>query len=95
MTEAKWKVWVEQTYVKPRDFPEPREGEYVWIKAEKVAREGQAGPPECAELGRQRTPASFKCVTLNESTFVDGWIYGGIIEEVSLLQREKPAEPGA
>jgi hypothetical protein len=34
-------------------------------------------------------------VTLNESSFVPGLIYGGIVKEVSLLDREKPAEPRA
>jgi hypothetical protein len=44
---------------------------------------------------RKGTPASFKCVLLHESSFVDGWVHGGIVNEVSLLEREKPAEPGA
>jgi hypothetical protein len=51
--------------------------------------------PDVPAWVQKGTPASFKCALLNESTFVDGWVYGGLVEEVSLLQREKPAEPRA
>jgi hypothetical protein len=44
---------------------------------------------------RKGTPASFKSALLRESSFVEGYIYGAHIQEVSLLLREKPAEPGA
>jgi len=51
--------------------------------------------PDAPAWIKRDTPASFKCAILDQSTFVDGWVYGGVVEEVSLLQREKPAEPGA
>lgn len=44
---------------------------------------------------KKGVPASFKCALLNQSSFVDGYMYGGIVTEVSLLREEKPAEPGA
>jgi hypothetical protein len=50
--------------------------------------------PGRGALDEKGTPAPFKCALLNESTFVDGYVYGGIVEEVSLLQMETPAEPG-
>lgn len=44
---------------------------------------------------KKGVPASFKCALLNQSSFVDNYVYGGICTEVSLLRDEKPAEPGA
>jgi hypothetical protein len=44
---------------------------------------------------RRGTPASFKSELLHESSVVDGYVYGAYVQEVSLLQHAKPAEPGA
>jgi hypothetical protein len=51
--------------------------------------------PDAPGWIRRRTPASFYSMCLEESSFVDGLVYGAYVREVSLLQREKPAEPGA
>jgi len=50
MAETKWKVYVEQTYVKADGLPEPREGEHVWIKdsrgTEELVKVNKILPPE-------------------------------------------------
>jgi hypothetical protein len=51
--------------------------------------------PDAAKWIKKGSPASFKSTCLRESTFIDGYIYGGYVQEVSILRAEKPAEPGA
>jgi hypothetical protein len=51
--------------------------------------------PDAGAWVKRGTPASFYSIVLNESSFVDRWIVGGYVAEVSLLHRERPAEPGA
>lgn len=51
--------------------------------------------PDAPAWIRKGTPASFYSMLLHESSFVEGYVYGAYVREVSLLHREKPAEPGA
>jgi hypothetical protein len=51
--------------------------------------------PDAPPWVRKGCPASFASMLLRESTFVDGHVYSGYVKEVSLLLKEKPAEPGA
>lgn len=51
--------------------------------------------PDAPGWVRKGTPASFKSALLNESSFVENYIYGAYVQEVSLLLNERPAEPAA
>jgi hypothetical protein len=47
--------------------------------------------PDAGRWVRKGSPASFKSALLHESSFVPGYIYGAYVQEVSILQAEKPA----
>jgi hypothetical protein len=51
--------------------------------------------PDAPDWIKKGSPASFLSACLNESSFIPGYIYGAYAREVSILQRQKPAEPGA